>query len=257
VRKITLVCEKSVPIFENKLSVHFQGWLMRQIDSQYADELHKSQLKPYTIHTTQNRGDLHFVITMLTEHSKDVISNVLLNNNFEQFSLDSSQQKTFIIKEKKVEEKSQRDLSNLFYQKESYYQFDITFESPTSFKSQGEYVFMPDVRLFFQSIMQKYNFIFEESTRIETDLLNELCEKTKIVNYRIESSYHPIHRTHIPGFKGTIKLSCDGNNTLLNYLSMLLSFADYSGVGIKTSMGMGALSTKGIKKGEKNGRKAN
>lgn len=257
VRKITLVCEKNVPIIENRLPVYFQGWLMNQIESQYADELHKPQLKPYTIYTTYDGGELSFVITMLTEQSEDVISNIMLNKEFTQFNLDSSQQKAFKIIRKKIEEKSQQDLSNLFYQKESFSQFDVIFKSPTSFKSGGEYVFLPDLRLIFQSLMQKYNFIFEESTIIETDLLNELCNHTKIVNYRIESSYHPIHRTYIPGFKGKIRLSCTGNKTLLNYLSMLLSFADFSGVGIKTSMGMGAVSTKGIKKGEKNGRKVN
>lgn len=36
-------------------------------------------------------------------------------------------------------------------------------------------------------------------------------------------------------------LVCHGSQTLTNYVAVLLKFAEYSGVGVKTSMGMGAI----------------
>ena len=86
--------------------------------------------------------------------------------------------------------------------------------------------------------------MFEGTEHVDVELLEEICRQTKITGYRVSSSYYPVHNVRIPGFIGEVRFKCRGNQTLRNYVAMLLHFAEYAGVGIKTSMGMGAVSLK-------------
>lgn len=45
----------------------------------------------------------------------------------------------------------------------------------------------------------------------------------------------------IPSFIGSVKLKCTGNRKFRSLVNMLLKFGEYSGAGIKNSMGMGAI----------------
>ena len=114
--------------------------------------------------------------------------------------------------------------------------------SPMSFKVQGDYYFFPDLELMFRNLMQKYNATFENTNIVDNDLLQEILENSKIVSYKIQSSYYPIHKAFIPGTIGRIKIRFKGNQTLTNYTQMLLNFGVFSGIGVKTGMGMGHIS---------------
>ena len=61
----------------------------------------------------------------------------------------------------------------------------------------------------------------------------------KIDYFNIVSDKFSIHNAEVKGFKGLVSLRLYGNQTLKNYLLMLLNFAEYSGIGVKTSLGMG------------------
>lgn len=250
-KKITLVCMKKNNSPIDKLAVFFQGWLMEHVNETYAEQLHLPGPKPYTVQVKKEGKHVCFIVNLLTDHANTIIGELLLQPGLKEICLASSQQKTFNIVEKKMSEQTQADLTALFYQEEVANTFTLHFDTPTSFKSHGEYVFFPDLSLILQSLIKKYNFVFEGNEKVEIDLLEQLCKTTKIVSYRISSSYYPIHHTFIPGFRGEIRIRSKGNQTLKNYLHMLLVFSAYSGVGIKTSMGMGAMSVRQEKKGEK------
>lgn len=127
----------------------------------------------------------------------------------------------------------------MFYEFEANHYITVNFATPTAFKTNGIYLFYPDLRLLFHSLLMKYNFIFEGNQHVDNDLLEQFCNKTDIVNYNLRSYHYPIHNIYIPAFIGRITLHCYGNQTLTNYVNMLLHFGEYSGVGVKTAMGMG------------------
>lgn len=50
---------------------------------------------------------------------------------------------------------------------------------------------------------------------------------------------NPLKETKISGFRGTVTLSARLSPPLLELWRILLAFAPYAGIGIKTSLGMG------------------
>jgi CRISPR-associated endoribonuclease Cas6 len=102
-------------------------------------------------------------------------------------------------------------------------------------------VFHPDLRLLFQSLMMRYGAAVENDKEPDENMLQELVRHVRITSYRLHSQYYPIENVKIPAFMGSITLKIDGANSLASYILMLLRFGEFSGVGIKTSMGMGAI----------------
>ncbi len=243
-KKITIICEKQMKM-DKQLATFFHGWLMRQLDENFVVELHQTGTNPYTLFTKETATTVEFIIALLNQQAAEKISSRLLHSELHSFNLTSSTQKEFKIIEKNISELDEKDLADIFYRPEIIGNtFQIKFLTPTSFKSEGEYTLLPDLRLLLQSLMKKYSFAFEGNERVDRELLQELCATTRIISHRLSSDYYQIHRSFIPAFKGEIRIRCKGNQTIVNYLAMLLRFAEYSGVGIKTSMGMGAVQTR-------------
>ena len=77
--------------------------------------------------------------------------------------------------------------------------------------------------------------MFDEET------LNQLVEYSYISFHRLRSVSFPLQGKTIPGFVGQLTIRFKGPETLARYARMLFEFGEYSGVGIKTGMGMGAI----------------
>ena len=103
---------------------------------------------------------------------------------------------------------------------------------------------MPDVRLIFQNLLMHYNQAYAGDNEIDEDTVSYIAEHTRITSYNLRSRYFP--RTmggsdKIPAFAGSLTLHVSGPQSLRGLVSMLLTFGEASGVGIKTSMGMGGM----------------
>ncbi|GHV96974.1 hypothetical protein lacNasYZ03_17750 [Lactobacillus nasalidis] len=167
---------------------------------------------------------------------------MLMDDDFTSFTLKSTEQQLFKILKKEKEILSNKELAQMFYRQDKAERlFQINVTTPMAFKTNGAYYNLPDVRLFFQSIMKKYNAIFENTEHIDLDLLDEICDKVSLVNFRIQSRRFYIHKAYINGFRGRLVFYCKGPETLASYVAMLLKFAEYSGAGVKTSLGMGSV----------------
>lgn len=231
----------NLSLSSSKLITYLHGVLMETIDTTYANKLHNQQFNPYSMHLYPIKERYCWEINLLTEEAIDEIATVILNEQFDAFKIKSLDDKEVIIEEKKTEIRTKDNLAEVFYRTESKQSLQIKFDSSTAFKQAGEYVFHPDIRLIFQNILMRYHFLYEEEKEIEEEILDEIIKAIKITSYNVQSSYYPIHRSRIPAFRGEIKIRIEGNDTIKNYILMLLKFAEYSGVGIKTSLGMGSI----------------
>ena len=50
-----------------------------------------------------------------------------------------------------------------------------------------------------------------------------------------------MEKVKIPAFIGKITIKLTGTKTMTNFANMLFEFGEYSGIGIKTSLGMGCI----------------
>ena len=225
-------------LLDKKLTFHqaslLQGVIMEKINPVYAEFLHKKERHPYS----QYIFDSKWIINTLDKEAFDEIAPHF--NEGDEITLKHGGQKLKIMGVQ-IENVSIRELTEDFYTSEAKNKFAVEFLTPTAFKSQKQYVILPDIRLMAQSLMSKYAAVLENFDGADTDALNELTANTFITRHNLRSVVFPAEGQNIPGFVGNISFCCKGTTTMARYWQMLLKFGEFSGVGIKTAMGMGGI----------------
>ena len=93
----------------------------------------------------------------------------------------------------------------------------------------------------FGSLIQKYNAAHTTTEIADENLLGDLQRFTSVIGYDLRNTTFPVEGITIPSFIGTLLLKISGPQQMVNLVHLLLCFGTYSGIGIKTAMGMGAL----------------
>jgi CRISPR-associated endoribonuclease Cas6 len=222
-------------------SSNLQGVLMEHIDSDYASVLHSQKWNPYSQNIIGKDEKVVWTIRTLNQEAYEKIIKPLEAEAFTEFRLEK---KDIVVRvcDKKLTVKSQKELLEEFYQKPADRYLNLEFVTPTAFKSNGRYVIIPEPRLIFQSLMNKYSAASGgEMEMFDTETLDQLTESSEITQYRLKSTGFPLESVRIPSFKGELSIRVRGNDTMARYARFLMQFGEYSGVGIKTAMGMGAI----------------
>lgn len=231
------------PATEDKISYLqsslFQGVLMENISEEYAGIVHQSGLHPYSQYVSSREG-LVWIIRTLNDEAYHEIIEPLLSPTFNSFELRQKELKIDIVS-KSISTITYEDLMKTFKSETVDKYVKVSFESPTAFKSDSVYVFMPEIRLIFGSLMRKYSAASDTTDMTDDDTLDYIVDHASITDFKIRSSRFPLEGTKIPSFMGEVTLHFRGTDTMSRYAKMLLEFGEYSGVGIKCGMGMGAI----------------
>jgi CRISPR-associated endoribonuclease Cas6 len=236
---LALACEKEINVTYHAGSA-FQGVLMQSIPAAYAEALHSLRSNPYSQYITRDSKGLRWTVCATTRDARSQIIDILENDSFTGFRLEQFDAE-ITVEDKRAETILLKDLTHAFYHEDSDRFFRLRFLTPAAFKSKERYVFFPEIRLIFRSLMSKYGAAAEDSDAVDEDMLAELTEKTEIVEYNLRSVRYALEQTRIPSFMGELAIRVAGAQTLANYVRLLLRFGEYSGIGIKCSMGMGAM----------------
>lgn len=225
------------------ISSLLHGIIMTQIDSVYAEFLHQNGQKPFSVSVTDmTDSSFTWTICTLNKVAKEKIIDVLFLKQ------------SFYMEHKKLElHVTGRKLSEITYEEliERFYfgrhprNILIRFQTPTAFKSDGKYVFLPNVHFFFQSLMNKYNAFSEETSVDDPEVLEYFEQHVFIKKYKLRSVRYCLEGVWIPSFVGEITLHIDGSERMVNLAHMLIAFGEYAGVGIKCALGMGHIERKG------------
>jgi len=122
-----------------------------------------------------------------------------------------------------------------------HYKVTMNFTSPTSFKrTAGGFTPLPQPELVFSSLLDRWNAF--APFRLPDWLYDTIHRDIVIDQARIQTetlSFARGHKGVVTGFTGrvTYRLLCYGE--ACRYLNALARFAKFSGVGVKTSVGMG------------------
>lgn len=252
--ELRLELETGDPGFGYYQSSNLQGVLMGLIDTGYAKQLHAQGRKPYSQYI-RNGGHKEWMIKTLTQEAYQQIILPLLDSKFQEFDIEKKHIHVRICK-KEVKTISYQQLMDGFYSNECSRYLHLEFLTPTSFKSGGRYVIMPDMRYIYQSLMNKYSAASTDMDMYDEETLQQLTESSNIVQYRLKSTGFPLEGVKIPSFKGEMCVKLSGTHTLANYVRLLARFGEYSGIGIKTAMGMGGIEVHDRHRDEANIRRA-
>lgn len=219
----------------------FQGALMEMINPKYASRLHVTGLHPYSQHIVTCGSAAEWTICTLTEEAKENIIMPLLSDSFEEVHLTHGDL-TLSVFSKNLETTSISSLAKKYMiYSDGGKNFRIRFITPTSFKSNGNYLLFPDIKHIFFSLMSRYDS-FSETTAVYSDEVMEQFEENMFISgYKLRSVRFPMEGVKIPSFVGEIYITVKGPQQLANLAKMLVKYGEYSGIGIKTGMGMGAI----------------
>ena len=212
---------------------------MELLPEEYAQRLHESRLHPYTQHLELRNGDWYWVVTALNEEASEKILEKTLMPLKEVYL--KKKERTLVITDKSYQELSDRELAFSFYRKEASKYLNLSFVTPTAFKQNGKYLFYPDNRSIYVNLMNKYDACSEQDAMRDEDMIEQLTENTEIIRYDLKSIPFCLESVKIPAFVGKVTFRFKGTQTMANFANMLFQFGAYSGIGIKTSLGMGAI----------------
>ena len=217
-----------------------QGVLMEKIDPAYAEHLHMTGAHPYSQYIQASDNTLLWTVNALSEEAYEYIILPLLNDNEKCINL-KHRQETLHIVSKNLEQVSFDELVQKYYLGNCSRKLCIRFLTPTGFKQDGKYCIFPTPRLIFQSLMLRQDAGAESSTIYSEEMVEEFEQYAEITDYRLRSVKYSLEGVRIPAFIGDCTFRIRGPQQLVNVAHMLAQYGRFSGVGIKTGLGMGAM----------------
>ncbi len=231
--------------FSPSMGSIFHGALMERIPGEWAERLHAEGLRPYSQYLFYDYRErcCRWRLGFLTEAA----SSLLLESIGAPGEL-FLKQKGYAVKlgaPRLVRETDYDALADgIFPRKEAPRGARIDFLTVASFRQGGAYVILPEAALIFQSLQSRWD-AFSPKIRLDApELGRQLAECCRVTAYRLESRPFSVEGQKINGFTGSLRLRFTGNDMTRRLMGLLLSLAPFSGVGIKTALGMGATATR-------------
>ncbi|MBR1738097.1 MAG: CRISPR-associated endoribonuclease Cas6 [Firmicutes bacterium] len=227
-------------VLNYNMSSLMQGIIMENVSPEFAEKEHISETRSYSQYLTKQDGSWTWVINTLTDEAKENIIDRI--SGIEKFYIKN---KDMYLSAESTEIKT-TNFDELF---EGNYYLDekqpryvrIDFITPTAFKSSGSYINYPTVKLLLASMINKYNALSDVTEFGDSDLAEKLAKCVDISNYNLRSTVFHLEGVKIPSFLGHVTLRVNGSKNMISTINMLTEFAQYSGIGIKSAIGMGAV----------------
>ena len=216
--------------------------ILELIPDEDAEFLHQQGEKPLSHFLQYNKNDEASIwtINLLSEEMDNIFAPVL--DHLSQIELDTGlvqitrSKKESISGPEKLLSCSKENPSSDRYHK-------LFFKTPTAFKQSGRYTIFPTVPLLLQSMVNKWNQAFPQLILEDEEALHMLESGLFLTDYSLRSCRYPLKNVKIPGFVGSITMESRLSPPMLELWKLLLAIAPYSGIGIKTTLGMGGTET--------------
>lgn len=216
----------------------FHGYLMENIDSAYAEYFHYNTTNPFTscIFKDTKEDKFFWRVTTFSQKAYDMLMSYFSKGIPEKIYL-KNKDLEINVKSFSIQKKSYEDLFL-----EATERKRIKLMSPTSFKSDGITHIFPNISTLISGVIAKINQHSETAELGDKKIIDELLEKVYIKDYNLRTKIFHLESIKIKGFIGTMDLAIKGEDrTLANILNFLILMSEYTGLGIKTSLGMGGV----------------
>ena len=239
--EIELWPQKDIRLYSSSGSV-MHGALMDCVDEVTAAMLHTESLRPYSQYVwfDKARGCSIWRIGTVTDEAYELIVQPIWNCT--ELYLKQKQTQVALKHHVLIEHTTFEDIADtMFAGKEAPTGCDISFLTTTSFKHDHRYDIFPEIRRVFYSLILRWNQYADAIVLDQEGLEDILAQSCRITKYELRSQPFSLEHTSIYGFGGTLRLRFLGNDMTRRLMGLLLSLAPYTGIGVKTAMGMGAV----------------
>lgn len=216
----------------------FHGYLLESMDSAYAEYFHINTTNAFTscVYRDHKTKNFYWRITAYNQKVYEMLNTCWPNGIPDSIYLKHKDLKV-LIKSFSCEKKSYEELFL-----EPVERKKIRLITPTSFKSQGMTHIFPNISTLLSGVISKINQHSESIELGDKKMIDSLLEKVYIKNYHLKTQLFYLENIKIKGFLGELEIGVRGEDKgLLHLLHFLILMSEYTGLGIKTALGMGGV----------------
>lgn len=216
------------------------GFLMQALPEETADMLHESGLRPFSQYVlAPAEKQLNWNIGLWDRDlAEQILQAVMPLSRIELV------QKGIILEVggvQRITRTESEHFDHFFIGEPPCRRFEIDFLTPCTHKQNGNYVLFPSPELIVNSLSRRFDAHIPDITLNDPAAMQEVSRHIRIVRYSLRSAVYYLENTKITGYTGRITLVVGGPEQLARLTGALLSFAEYSGLGVKTALGMGGV----------------
>lgn len=117
-------------------------------------------------------------------------------------------------------------------------QITLQFKTPTTFRRFNFNFVLPEPKLVFGSLLNKWQLLSSNTFELDLDKINEML---KITYFNIRTQFFPLKNQNLVGFTGKVAYEPTSRCSTKQFahLASLANLALFAGIGQKTTMGMG------------------
>lgn len=240
--ELVIVADPSIKIVQSIGSV-LHGVLMELVGTDYAGQLHEAGLRPYSqyVYFDKDRKQYIWRLSAVTADAVNRIVRPILEMP-EKIFLKQKRGHLYIKDRTILEETCYEDLIHKFWSSDVFYtQAKLQCMSTTSFKVDKQYTIFPEAFRIYRYLLRQWNQ-FSTFGMLDTDsLLRELEAGVFIRDYNLRMGIYGLEGVKIRGFRGQVIMQFKRNEELQRVLALLSYYSQFTGLGIKTALGMGGV----------------
>ena len=240
--ELVIVADPSIKIVQSIGSV-LHGVLMELVGTDYAGQLHEAGLRPYSqyVYFDKDRKQYIWRFSAVTADAINRIVRPMLEMP-EKIFLKQKRGHLYIKDRTILEETSYDDLIHKFLRSDVFYtQAKLQCMSTTSFKVDKQYTIFPEAFRIYRYLLRQWNQ-FSTFGMLDTDsILGDLEASVFIRDYNLRMGIYGLEGVKIRGFRGQVIMQFKRNEELQRVLALLSYYSQFTGLGIKTALGMGGV----------------
>lgn len=214
------------------------SWLLENLPEEFGELLHQQSLTPVAQYLLPEGDRAVWTVSLLGEYAVETASALL--ERLPQVTLHTDTYQAELLG--CTELASVRAVLDAAEALPPENRVTLQLRTPTAFKQNGRYMIFPQERLILQSLMAKWDTVFPEYPLQDPDAMQLLEQGLRICDYRLRSARYGLKGNRIPGFCGELTLEANLSAPMRQLWNCLCVLAPYSGIGIKTALGMGGVS---------------
>ncbi len=240
--ELSITADPSIKIVQSIGSV-LHGVLMELVGTEYAGQLHETGLRPYSqyVYFDKERGQYIWRLSAVTAEAVNRILRPILEMP-DKIYLKQKRGHIYIQKRTVLEETSYEALMAKFWSGDvEYTQAKLQCLSTTSFKVDQQYTIFPEAFRIYRYLLRQWNQFTSYEMMDSDDLLAALESAVFIRDYNLRMGMYGLEGIKIRGFRGQIVMQFKRNLVMQRILSLLTYYSQFTGLGIKTALGMGGV----------------
>lgn len=223
--------------------VKLHGALMNIIPKPLAAYLHTTEIQPFSISCRRQNDIILAVVNALEPRAFPLCETVRECREITVYGMDSPLQ--LLSSELTAAEQFSSIFGRFMAEMPPERILRVSLVSPATVKSNGVPSCPPDIVKYFRSVVRKYN-TFEQGL-LSFEEFEAVFGRIRPERFSLNGSSFNKSGTKLPGLTGFVEIPLPRDNAHAELIAGMAKYAEYSGLGGKTAMGMGCCTAEWVK----------